>query len=153
MLGNDIVDLKLAKTQSNWQRSGFLNKIFTKQEQFYIRSSENPDRLVWLLWSMKEAAYKIHNRITGVRNFAPTSLECSIRQEDLKKGAVCIDAETYYTESDINDDYVHTVASCLKNHCVNVKTAIYKAPNLLADYKNTSAACVSHHGRYLALVY
>ena len=153
MLGNDIVDFKLAKTQSNWQRSGFLNKIYTEQEQFYIRSAENPDKMVWLFWSMKEAAYKIHNRITDVRNFAPTSLECNIRQEDLKNGMVCVDAETYYTESEINDDYVHTIATCFENQFLDVKTKIYKAPDLFTDYRNTNPACVSHHGRYLALVY
>ena len=34
MIGNDIVDLNLAKTQSNWQRKGFLERQFTKKEQF-----------------------------------------------------------------------------------------------------------------------
>ena len=33
MIGNDIVDLKLAKNQSNWQRKGFLEKQFTEEEQ------------------------------------------------------------------------------------------------------------------------
>ena len=28
--GNDIVDLSLAKTESNWKRKGFLEKIFTE---------------------------------------------------------------------------------------------------------------------------
>ena len=31
-IGNDIIDLKLAKTQSNWQRKGFLEKQFTQKE-------------------------------------------------------------------------------------------------------------------------
>ena len=32
-IGNDIVDLNLAKTESNWQRKGFLEKQFTQKEQ------------------------------------------------------------------------------------------------------------------------
>ena len=37
MIGNDVVDLELAKKESNWQRRGFLSKIFTKNEQRLIR--------------------------------------------------------------------------------------------------------------------
>ena len=39
MIGNDIVDLDLARTQSNWQRKGFLDKIFTKKEKNSQRRS------------------------------------------------------------------------------------------------------------------
>ena len=35
-IGNDIVDLSLAKIQSNWQRKGFLEKQFTQKEQIEI---------------------------------------------------------------------------------------------------------------------
>ena len=33
MIGNDIVDLKQAAKDSNWQRPRFLDKVFTKHEQ------------------------------------------------------------------------------------------------------------------------
>ena len=36
MIGNDIIDLDVAKTESNWKRKGFLDKIFTANEQFQI---------------------------------------------------------------------------------------------------------------------
>ena len=42
MIGNDIVDLQLAKKQSNWQRKGFLDKQFTVSEQEEIARSKNP---------------------------------------------------------------------------------------------------------------
>jgi len=66
MLGNDIVDLDLAKTQSNWRRKNYLDKIFTTEEQLLISSAKRPDEMVWLLWSMKESAYKIYNRKSGI---------------------------------------------------------------------------------------
>ena len=62
MIGNDIVDLELAAVQSNWRRKGFLEKVFTASEREIISSGEDPDLTVWLLWSMKEAAYKAHQR-------------------------------------------------------------------------------------------
>ena len=36
MIGNDIIDLSLAETESNWQRKGFLEKQFTAKEQAII---------------------------------------------------------------------------------------------------------------------
>ena len=39
MIGNDIVDLALAQKESNWKRKGFLDKIFTLQEQLFINLS------------------------------------------------------------------------------------------------------------------
>jgi hypothetical protein len=37
---NDIVDLALARKESNWKRPGYLNKIFTTKEQLLISSAE-----------------------------------------------------------------------------------------------------------------
>lgn len=151
MTGNDIVDLDLAKTQSNWRRKNYLNKIFTTEEQLLIAAAENPDAMVWLLWSMKESAYKIHNRKTGLRNFAPKGLKCMIHSNTY--GEVNIDGDTYFTKSNIQTPFVHTIASAVYKHLEEIKISIYAAPDHLFDYKSTNPACVSHHGRYLALVY
>lgn len=62
MIGNDIIDLQLASRQSNWRRKGFLEKVFTSSEREIIKASEEKEECVWLLWSMKEAAYKAHQR-------------------------------------------------------------------------------------------
>lgn len=148
MIGNDIVDLILAKTQSNWQRVGFLQKIFTLEEQHLILSSKNPDVMVWLLWSMKEAAYKINNRQTGIRNFAPTSLKCNLDQT-----TVLIGSQLYYTRSSINSNYIHTVSATSLGQLDKIKTFIYQSPQHPINYKNTNPESISHHGRYLALIF
>ncbi|TCD15845.1 4-phosphopantetheinyl transferase family protein [Pedobacter psychrodurus] len=154
MLGNDIVDLDLAKTQSNWRRKNYLNKIFTADEQLLITSAKNPDDMVWLLWSMKESAYKIYNRKTGIRNFAPKSLNCVIHSDTGQiHGTVNVDDNTYFTKSDIYTTYLHTIASVESVKLKDISMAIYKSPNHLFDYKSTNPGCVSHHGQYLALVY
>lgn len=48
MIGNDLIDIQLAKSQSNWQRKGFLEKQFADTEIVEILSSENPFLQVWL---------------------------------------------------------------------------------------------------------
>ena len=154
MLGNDIVDLDLAKIQSNWRRKNYLDKIFTAEEQLLITSAKNPDEMVWLLWSMKESAYKIHNRKTGIRNFAPKSLNCKVYASASEiKGTISIDHNTYFTKSDIQLSYIHTIATPIYSKLEEIKVVIYELPNHPSDYKRTKPGSVSHHGQYLALVY
>jgi len=154
MLGNDIVDLDLAKIQSNWRRKNYLDKIFTAEEQLLISSAKRPDEMVWLLWSMKESAYKIYNRKTGIRNFAPKSLTCTIYpNNDQIKGEVSINNDTYFTISNIQSKYIHTIAAPANNKLEEIKVVIYELPDHPYDYKSTKPCCVSHHGLYLALVY
>ncbi|WP_290698357.1 4'-phosphopantetheinyl transferase superfamily protein [Lacinutrix sp.] len=108
MIGNDIVDLKQAAKDSNWKRPRFLDKVFTVEEQQLIADAKNQHQMVWLLWSMKEAAYKVNVQQFGKRFFNPKRLECEF--VSLEKGQVVIDFETYFTSSEISKDYVYTVA-------------------------------------------
>ncbi|MCF6348793.1 MAG: 4'-phosphopantetheinyl transferase superfamily protein [Flavobacteriaceae bacterium] len=113
MIGNDIVDLNLAAVQNNWERKGFLDKVFTKYEQDLIFSSKIPFTMVWILWSMKESAYKIHVQQTSKRFFNPKKLQCKLQSET--EGVVEVNGEKYVTKSGINNSFIHTIAS-LKNN-------------------------------------
>ena len=107
MIGNDIVDLDFAKNTSNWKRFGFLEKIFTKSEQLIISESSDKDRMVWRLWSMKEAAYKVYVRQYKSPFFNPNQLICKVFSSE--KGLVSIRRNLFYTHSDLADDFVHSV--------------------------------------------
>lgn len=106
MIGNDVVDLALAKKESNWQRKGFLEKLFTLQEQKLILESQNPSEMVWVLWSRKEAVYKIIRQLNGKRGFYP------LRIENVKYnlGLVCFENTFFYVKTSILDDCVHSIA-------------------------------------------
>ncbi len=108
-VGNDIVDLKVAAKESYWQRRGFLDKIFTSSEQALIRGAANPFETVWRLWSMKEAAYKVYVRQTGVRFFNPRKLIAQFGST--RKGQVSINGFVFNTWTEKNSDYVHSVCS------------------------------------------
>ena len=107
MIGNDIVDLKTISTK--WQRPGFLDKVFTSQEQDLIYNSDNRHRTVWRLWSMKEAAYKNYLQHNHTRFFNPKRLKCTIINK--MQGIVSIDEMRFYTNSESSEDYIHTVAT------------------------------------------
>lgn len=155
MIGNDVVDLVLARKESNWQRKGFLDKIFTKNEQEFIHKAIDAEIMVWNLWSRKEAAYKIYNRETGIRGYFPLRLECDC--SDYKTGTVCIKGQVYYTQTTIDLECVYTIAAAQNAIFKQIKTidcnaTIEKSNGIpfLKD-KNTQLlqpVSISHHGRF-----
>ena len=155
MIGNDLVDLQQALRDSNWMRRGFLSKLFSKLEQLYIMLASEPFEMVWLLWSMKEAAYKIYNRDSGLREYAPARLNCKLISisPTAYLGQVRINGCTYHTKGQIfTGNYVHSVASTSSFNLDGIKVSLYPLA-LNIDYKAMKPACVSHHGRYLALIF
>lgn len=151
MIGNDIIDLQTAAAESNWRRPGYLGKIFTPQEQDWISQAPHPDITVWYLWSAKEAVYKIVNRATQERKYAPLAYQCT--SAGILQHAGC----TYYFQSDITPHYIHTIAVTDPAHFSHLSITtdpstpyerdVNKMP--MMDDKPVS---VSHHGRYYAMV-
>ena len=176
MIGNDIIDLKLAKKESNYWRAGFLEKQFSSNEQALIKSTSNTFLLVWRLWSMKEAAYKIYTQQNENRFFAPKKFDCKISLG--LNGFVYYENKLFCTSTNINDKYIFTLAS------LNINTKAFSqvvSPQLLDKliknkledetkfssmgivkkksengvpfyyYKNillTKSCSISHHGNY-----
>lgn len=131
MIGNDLVDLKLAAKQSNWQRKGFLDKLFTPNEQGYILNSDNPFETVWLLWSMKESAYKAYLQIHNERFFAPKKLACLLISKN--KGTVLINNALFFTGSENGEAFIYTLAFSEKYNN-KFLTDCYRFEHL--DFKN-----------------
>lgn len=158
MIGNDVVDLRLARTQSNWKRKGFLEKLFTESEQILILQHHEPEIMVWVLWSMKEAAYKIYNRATGERAFIPHKLECSITIDTQCKisGKVVFEEFECQTTTTIINDIITTVATtkdCTVND-IQISDTLkdsFGLPYVLRDAKIFPAS-ISHHGRAIKVV-
>jgi phosphopantetheinyl transferase (holo-ACP synthase) len=181
-IGNDIIDLNLAETESNWQRKGFLEKQFTQKEQEEILNSKNPFLKVWLFWSMKEAAYKCYAQRIETRFFAPQKFECSIFSKE--EGLVVYEDTKFYTTTSFNTCYIHTVAKVtqekrtfffgigsskkiqidlkiklagetgvLAEEIEKRKTSV-GAPLFYAQQKLRTKSCsISHHGNYGAFVF
>jgi len=179
MVGNDLIDLNKATTESNWKREGYLNKIFNHQEQEQIFNSPTPSIMVWLFWSMKEAAYKIINRESLQRFYSPKKFSCkNFSDQNETFGVVAFEDRTYYTKSVINDNLIHTIASSKKENLAEIETYYLEntscylsdfnsksdkyflekdengIPNLIDKTNNESHfASISHHGKYLAIIY
>lgn len=181
MIGNDIVDLEFAAKQSDWKRRGFLEKVFTAKEQQYIREARHPETMVWLLWSMKESAYKMWARQNNKRSFRPIKFNCTLLSMDT--GIVHFEDSTVYTKSIINKAFISTVAYVKEDinrrfwigpgHIVKEKfkenvskeTGIPEMEIMVRKRQNGAPECyyrsqllvdrcsMSHHGNYGAFVY
>ncbi|MDI1255526.1 MAG: 4'-phosphopantetheinyl transferase superfamily protein [Flavobacterium sp.] len=172
MIGNDVIDLELAKTESNWQRKGWLEKIFTPSEQKIIADSENQEIMVWLLWSMKESAYKIHHRNSKIRTYIPIRLICSdLRfKANFVFGKVSLNGIVFYTQTTIGSDFVHTIATSHKKlfkklnnyfsdsyNGVAMTENIYKDANGIPFLQNKTTGkpkilSIAHHGKFCSYI-
>lgn len=128
MTGNDIIDLATANIESNWKRTGFLEKIFTQKEQKYIHNDAAPAHMVWKLWSMKESAYKIYTRQFGGRFFAPQKLSCTLLNET--NGQVTINTISYQTITSGAKDYIYSIARLDTSGKNNFYNTCFAIPDL-----------------------
>lgn len=122
MIGNDIIDLDFTSAQSNWRRKGFLEKLFSPEEQLILTETAEPEISVWLLWAMKESAYKAHQRKFNLaRKFNPRDFRCKINpmKGSSVSGEVTIGNHIYYANSSVEKRYIYCYACSEKNAMIN----------------------------------
>ena len=182
MIGNDVVDLNLAKTESNWQRQGFLEKQFTQKEQEVVLKSDDSFLQVWQFWSMKEAAYKCYTQEHEKRFFAPQKFECGLISEE--KGIVVFEENKFYTTTFFDTFYVYTIAQETKKETsffssigspktidIDIKRKLQEKTGVSTEETEqrkssvgaplyyhkekllTNSCSISHHGNYGAFVF
>ncbi|AWG21725.1 hypothetical protein FFWV33_09325 [Flavobacterium faecale] len=159
MIGNDVVDLVLAKTESNWRRKGYLDKLYTTWEQTIIKKSVHPDEMVWVLWSIKESVYKAYQRIEYNEGFYPIKIEVQSLENDGDgyNSTTALFGILFYGQTTIKDGIVHTVVVQYKSDLEKIKrlpvTNYKKNKKGLPIHVHTGApVSVSHHGRSTIVV-
>lgn len=71
MIGNDVVDLGDAETREGATHPRFDERVFSAEEREALATSGAPNRLRWLLWAAKEAAYKLGRKRDPALVFSP----------------------------------------------------------------------------------
>lgn len=135
MIGNDIIDLRAAAVESRIHRKGFLEKLFLPGEVRMIREAAVPEVVTWLLWSCKEAVYKIVHRKTRERKYAPQQFSCSIAQQHVYgevTGTVLHNHHIYYYQGQVTNDHIHTCAAT--DHFLLSKTAVFTDQQVAGNY-------------------
>ena len=163
MIGNDVIDILQSRKESNWRRKGFIEKIYTPDEQLLISNAADPEIMVWILWSMKEAAYKVYNRQTKIREYIPLKLVCSLLSQNHNsiKGSVICSGKTFHTNTILSQDYIHTIAVSHfedLNKIIEIEKEVTSKdknglPYLSNPFQNSiQYASVSNHGRFQKVV-
>ncbi len=108
MIGNDVIDLVLAKKESNWKRKGFLTKLFTSFEQELIAKATNQEEMVWMIWSIKESVYKAYQRINYNEGFYPTKIEI-LEINAKNESVVQLFGTLFYGKTTSDSDFIKTI--------------------------------------------
>mgnify|MGYP001201231642 CR=1 FL=1 len=87
MIGNDIVSLDVVRKAPKSGSARFLGKVLHASE--YALLARHPDRecALWMLWALKESAYKLAFRQSGRRFFGPKQFVCTGLEADPATGA------------------------------------------------------------------
>ena len=128
MVGNDIVDLKVAGKHT-WKRKRFLDKVLQPSEKELLLSSADPAKFFWILWSMKESTYKLHFRKSLERALNPRRFRCFYNGQG--RGRAEIDNSIFETRTWITNDFVHTIAwERDSDYMLTSKVVMEYGPNL-----------------------
>jgi hypothetical protein len=75
MIGNDVVDLRDPDAAPTWRTPAFDARVFSPAERARIAVSTDAVRERWLIWTAKEAAYKLARKHDDASAFIPRRFE------------------------------------------------------------------------------
>jgi phosphopantetheinyl transferase (holo-ACP synthase) len=117
MVGNDVVDLADAEAQGAARHPRFDVRVFAPDERRRIAAADSEAPLRWILWTAKEAAYKLARRRDPACIFSPIRFVVALdTAPDTKRGAtleghVRHADEAYPVRVTLDGDCVHAVVT------------------------------------------
>lgn len=106
MIGNDVVDLgdpEVAERHPRWD-----TRVFSPTELESLHASGAPNRLRWIFWAAKEAAYKVARKLDRRTVFSPSRFE--VQLDASLRGQVCHPSGTFPVVVDEAQSRVHAIA-------------------------------------------
>lgn len=115
MIGNDIIDRDLLRQHPRSSHPRFRNKILSDREQAWLCHSTQPDIDIWVLWSLKESAYKCYFQQHLRRVFAPKKFSCqwiSMPSADsIRQARISTPAGDLFATVEQSEKYIHALCS------------------------------------------
>ncbi len=116
MIGNDVVDLADPEVAGGERHPRFDARVFAPEERIRLGASADRERLRWMLWSAKEAAYKALRRSDPALVFAPSRFVVRLGRDLV--GKVVHGARALAVRVELADDRVHAIAGSGLCHAV-----------------------------------
>ncbi len=127
-MGNDIVDLCEPGNVGKHQDARFVDRVFTRGEQALIKSSPEPDRVLWSLWAAKESVYKIEARLNPESIFAHRRFELGVVNPGLDSGEMVYQGRFYQINWVQQPGYIHAWA-----HRAGTNPRLYQLVAVIAE--------------------
>lgn len=109
MIGNDVVDLLDPETLAGASHPRFDRRVFTPAEREALARSGAPNRLRWILWAAKEAAYKALRKAEPETVWSPARFVVEL--DERLEGAVMYDGRALPVRVEEAADFVHAIAA------------------------------------------
>lgn len=114
--GNDIVALAAIDVIRTRQPQFYLRIITPAEEELYLLHFKDQlpfEHFVWLVWSVKESAYKFLKRFEPDLIFSPTKIAINSLRHDAEyfEGAVRFKDHILYSRTIITGDYIFSLVN------------------------------------------
>jgi phosphopantetheinyl transferase (holo-ACP synthase) len=109
MVGNDVVDLGDPETRAGVRHPRFDARVFAPEELAVLGFHPEPQRLRWVLWAAKEAAFKVARKRAPATVFAPRRFRVTLAPGGV--GRVRWEGGELLLQVACGSDWVHAVAS------------------------------------------
>lgn len=170
MIGNDIVDLDLARQSSDIFRPRYFEKILNASELNFVENSKNQFLYFWRIWTLKEAAYKAFQRLLLFDDFFNPSL-FSTKMINDEMASVSFQNQSLDFETETNSDFIYSWTSSVQHNVLGYSKfkVLAKLNQDLSSksfdvnkdinglpfakiFQQKTPISISHHGRFYALV-
>ncbi len=109
MIGNDVVDLGDPEVHAPGRHPRWDARVFSPAELESLRASGAPERLRWIFWAAKEAAYKVARKLDRRAVFSPPRFEVDL--DATLRGVVRHPGGTLPVTVDEAQGRLHAIAS------------------------------------------
>ncbi len=127
-IGNDIVDLSNPDIVDQHKKERFINRVLDVSEREELYKSDDPKKMLWLMWSGKEAAYKVLKKILPTMVFSHSKIVINFEKLPLC-GSVQYGKYTISLRWNTSPSWIHCVA-VLKNDEKNLDVIEYDIKEL-----------------------
>lgn len=122
MVGNDVVDLADPEVQRGPAHRRFDARVFALVERRALCTSAEPNRLRWMLWAAKEAAYKLLKKHDPKLVFSPARFIVTLHGS--LSGQVVHEGSTLCVSLRAGGDALHAVAGDDAREAARVVSAV-----------------------------
>jgi phosphopantetheinyl transferase (holo-ACP synthase) len=117
IIGNDLVDLNTPDAKNYPKKQRFIQRVLCDSEQEFYKGHQYYRTIFWILWSAKEAVYKIVKKFHQEAVFAHKLYVCEINflSNEFASGFVTYNNLKYPVTFSITPNWVHCIATT-SNH-------------------------------------